>query len=144
VKRYTGAEARALRELEAASNHAATATSRVIRDLAATVEALEAERDDARRSLARIYAALGFDTDGNDPNRPEGWVHLYGLAEDAAREYRADAERDYAALEAERDALAGRVEMLEAALDAAMDTIKAAMGALASRAVGEHVAKEDR
>jgi hypothetical protein len=51
-RRYTGAEALALRELEAASNHAETATSRVIRDLAATVEALEDERDALRRQLA--------------------------------------------------------------------------------------------
>ena len=44
------------------------------------IERLILERDEARRDLARIYVVCGEDTDGNDPEKPEGWVHLYPCA----------------------------------------------------------------
>lgn len=103
--RYTGAQARALLlavepgtpTLERAA--ALVSLRLAARDLAATVEALEAERDEARRSLARIYQTLGFDCDGNDPET--GWWHLYDKAEGAAREHRAEADAEGRRLEAD-------------------------------------------
>ena len=104
MRRYTGAEAREmLLAVEPGTPMLARSAALVVlrlaaRDLAATVEALEAERDEARRSLARIYQTLGFDCDGNDPET--GWWHLYDKAESAAREHRAEADAEGRRLDA--------------------------------------------
>ena len=58
------------------------------------IERLILERDEARRDLARIYVVCGEDTDGNDPEKPEGWVHLYAHALGAAKELRAEVDEN--------------------------------------------------
>ena len=54
--------------------------------LEARLAEVEAERDAARRDLARIVRLCGWDCDGNDPEIPSGAIHLYADAVQAVRE----------------------------------------------------------
>ena len=113
---YTGPEARALRELEEASPHGKTPLSRLICNLAATVEALEAERGALRRQVDEL-TALG--------------VSLHKAAA--------------AGRDAERAAVVAWLRRVAAEMPDRSFVSASSMRAAATRIErGEHVAEEDR
>ena len=102
-KRVTTEEARGL-DYAAVNTMSDGRRITTIHHLAHTVVALEAERDEARRMLARCTQISGADCDGNDPEG-SGYVHLWRTAVEAVRILRAnyDEEPTSAELVAERD-----------------------------------------